>query len=190
MHMQSVLLQPGCTLMLTYTLTYTHPSTRFPAYASSSVSTTRRRSPSPNSPSDLQGEAQVNESATLQRLFGGGVTERSLPQSPNQPEISVVDENPFSCSVAGDLSGVFGCTVTIPTSGEEAIAFCQARRFDAILMDVRMPGMSGLEAAQGLRRFPAAVSVPIIAVTGDGELFDGDLAGTGIVPVLLKPITM
>jgi len=57
-----------------------------------------------------------------------------------------------------------GGDVTIARSGEQAIAMCgRDGVFDVILMDLSMPGMSGLEATQTLRR--AGLATPIVAYT-------------------------
>lgn len=118
------------------------------------------------------------------------MNERTLPKLPDQPRVLVIDDNAINCLVAGDFCELFGCKVTMGNSGAEAIELCAAGTFDVILMDVRMPTMSGTQAARAISRASGAASAPIVALTGDGELSEVDLTGTGIVSVLLKPITM
>ncbi len=54
-------------------------------------------------------------------------------------------------------------------NGEEAVAMAQQKRYDLILMDVRMPVMDGYQATQAIRSLPddAHRQVPIIALTAD-----------------------
>lgn len=59
-----------------------------------------------------------------------------------------------------------GHDVTLASDGAEALAQVQAGRFDAVLMDVRMPGMDGLEATRRIRALPPPLDrTPVIAVT-------------------------
>ena len=62
-----------------------------------------------------------------------------------------------------------GYEVHIANDGFEAIAMAKARRYDIILMDVRMPNMDGIEATRQIRRneHPSLLQVPIIAVTAE-----------------------
>ena len=52
-------------------------------------------------------------------------------------------------------------------SGEQALALARAGSFDAALLDIRMPGMSGMELAAALRQLPHAPA--IIFVTAHSE---------------------
>jgi two-component system cell cycle response regulator DivK len=50
-------------------------------------------------------------------------------------------------------------------SGEEALESIQDLRPDLILMDVALPGISGLEATRAIKAMPGLANIPIIAVT-------------------------
>jgi CheY-like chemotaxis protein len=58
-----------------------------------------------------------------------------------------------------------GFHVLVARNGEEAIAQAQLHRPDVILLDIRMPGMTGTQAMHILRADPSFVNVPIIALT-------------------------
>lgn len=87
--------------------------------------------------------------------------------------ILVVEDNTVNQQVAQELLQSWGITVDIAVDGHEAIAKIQAHPYDAILMDVRMPGMDGLEATRQIRKLAKVgnikderfATVPIIAMT-------------------------
>lgn len=54
-------------------------------------------------------------------------------------------------------------------SGESALEKIRARRPDAVLLDVYLPGMDGFEVCRAIRRMPGGEHIPILMVTGGGE---------------------
>jgi two-component system cell cycle response regulator DivK len=58
-----------------------------------------------------------------------------------------------------------GYQVVVARNGKEAIRQARARTPDAILLDIRMPGMTGTEVLHTLRSDPSFPRVPIIALT-------------------------
>jgi CheY-like chemotaxis protein len=61
-----------------------------------------------------------------------------------------------------------GYRVLEAETGEEAISVAQRERPDLIIMDVMMPGMSGLDATQRIREYQALRRTPIVAVSAYG----------------------
>jgi DNA-binding response OmpR family regulator len=57
-------------------------------------------------------------------------------------------------------------------SGDEALACARKRPFDVVILDVMLPGMSGLEVCRALRSDPATSSIPIVMVTARAEETD------------------
>ena len=61
--------------------------------------------------------------------------------------------------------------------------------FDAVLMDMLMPVMGGLEAAQRIRQQPALAALPIIATTANARDKDkADCAAAGMNDFISKPV--
>ncbi len=88
-----------------------------------------------------------------------------------------------------------GQNIVSATSGEEALQLLQAREFAVILLDVNMPGMSGLETAAAIRSHSRSRHTPIIFVTAfadDVQAVEGYALGavdyilTPIVPEILR----
>src|SRR5438105_11018575 len=61
-----------------------------------------------------------------------------------------------------------GYRVVEAETGEEAISVAQRELPDLIIMDMMMPGMNGLDAAQRIREYQALRRTPIVAVSADG----------------------
>ena len=82
--------------------------------------------------------------------------------------VLVVDDHEANLEVARDLLQSAGVLVALATSGAEAIAAAAQQNFDAIFMDMRMPGMDGMEATGHIRAAEAGRQrVPIIALTAN-----------------------
>ena len=65
-----------------------------------------------------------------------------------------------------------GWTPHLVTSGSEAVTFARTNPVDALVLDVMMPGMSGLEVCRALRADRETASIPIIIVTARAEETD------------------
>ncbi len=102
----------------------------------------------------------------------------------------VVEDNPVNQMVAQGLLEAAGHSVTIAASGPEALEMVAARPFDAVLMDLQMPGMDGLETTRHIRALDGAVSeVPIIALSAN--VLDDDIArarAAGMNGHIAKPV--
>jgi two-component system KDP operon response regulator KdpE len=59
--------------------------------------------------------------------------------------------------------GALGCGVTEAATGEEALAHIDKARYDAVLLDINMPGMGGMNACREIRR--RAPGLPILMLT-------------------------
>ncbi len=87
-------------------------------------------------------------------------------------KVMLVEDNEINIYVAQIILERVGCVITIARNGREAVdAFLDSEPgyFDAILMDVRMPVMSGIDATKAIRSSdrPDAKTVPVIAMTAD-----------------------
>lgn len=106
--------------------------------------------------------------------------------------ILVVDDVPINAEIAGAFVEQVGCTVATASNGAEAVNAVRAGRFDAVLMDLEMPVMDGLEATRTLRAASTpepARSVPIIALTAYASRSDMQAClDAGMNGYLTKPV--
>ena len=79
--------------------------------------------------------------------------------------VLLAEDNPINAMLARALLEREGCVVDQARTGPEAVEAAFAGGYDLILLDLRMPGMGGVEAAKAMRR--QGVRAPIAALTAD-----------------------
>jgi CheY-like chemotaxis protein len=89
------------------------------------------------------------------------------------------------------MLGKMGHRITLATNGQEALEHWRKGDFDLILMDVQMPVMTGLQAAQQIRQEEATgAHIPIIAMTASAMSEDRDRCLTaGMDDFISKPVS-
>jgi two-component system sensor histidine kinase/response regulator len=103
--------------------------------------------------------------------------------------ILVTDDNALNREVATDFLECVGVRVETAVDGRDAIRKLEAQVFDAVLMDMHMPEMDGLEATREIRRHAKWAHLPIIALTAQTRDVDQRLAlQVGMNGHLSKPI--
>src|SRR5688572_22725514 len=65
-----------------------------------------------------------------------------------------------------------GWQAHVSTSGDEALAIARSQAVDVVVLDVMLPGLSGLEVCRALRADKSTAAVPIIMVTARAEETD------------------
>jgi PAS domain S-box-containing protein len=111
---------------------------------------------------------------------GAAQAEDGTPAAPEPPappvararlRALVTDDVQMNRDVAAAFLRAGGHEAVCVGSGEEAVARAAAEDFDVILMDVRMPGMDGLEATRQIRAIPGVRGqVPVVALTAHAFL--------------------
>jgi CheY-like chemotaxis protein len=106
--------------------------------------------------------------------------------------ILFVEDDAMNRRVVRDMLDVAGATMAEADRAEEGLRRIDEEDFDVVLVDLRMPGMDGLEAIGRIRaREDAKRDLPLIVVTADTAL---DLRerciAAGADEVLFKPVAM
>jgi CheY-like chemotaxis protein len=105
--------------------------------------------------------------------------------------VLMVEDNAVNMLIAVATLERWGVRVTQAFDGHEALTAVDTapQPFDAVLMDVQMPGMGGHEATRSLRLKPAGRGVPIIALTAAALVSEREQAlASGMDDFLTKPI--
>jgi signal transduction histidine kinase len=101
--------------------------------------------------------------------------------------ILVVDDEPKTLVVSTDILSLEGYRVETARDGREALEKFEPGRFAAVVTDIRMPGLGGMELVERIRARDAAV--PIVLLTGYATVETATRAvSAGASDYLLKPI--
>ena len=113
-----------------------------------------------------------------------------LPADTEVVKVLVVDDQASNLEVMDSLLAASGCRLVRAQSAHEALLALLDQEFAAIILDVKMPGMSGLELAALIKERRRTSHVPILFLTA--HMFDErDVLrgyGTGAVDYLTKPV--
>ena len=109
-------------------------------------------------------------------------------------KVLVAEDTEMNQRVYARLFQALGCAVTIVADGAAAVASASADKFDIIFLDVQMPVLDGIGAAQQIRALQQAGSIattPMVAMTGNSMAGDAEICRqAGIVDFLPKPIEL
>lgn len=104
--------------------------------------------------------------------------------------VLVADDEAFNRMLLAAILKKYGITFIEAADGKQALELLQQQHFDLVLMDMRMPVMTGLEATEAIRNLPdaAKAGVPIIALTAGPESEKRKRSSdAGVTDFLAKP---
>jgi signal transduction histidine kinase/ActR/RegA family two-component response regulator len=146
-------------------------------------------------------ESELGKGSTFYVTLRFPAAAPEAPTSPQRAEtgrraapglrILVAEDNPINQKVIARMLETEGHRVTVAADGRQALEFIEREPFDLILMDVQMPGMSGLEAARRIRERERATGgrIPIIALTASAMKGDRERClEAGMDDYLSKPV--
>ena len=123
---------------------------------------------------EIDAEPEVQAPATLEETI----------------HVLIADDNATNRMVAQTLCEMFGCTCVAVESGEDAVVRLQDGDFDLVLMDIKMPGIDGVEATRRIRASGGPhARVAILALTANADPTDAAFYRlSGMDGVVEKPI--
>ncbi len=101
--------------------------------------------------------------------------------------ILIVDDEKNIRTTLTDILEEEGCEVLAASTGEQAVKLCERRRFDVVLLDVRMPGIDGIEALRRIRRQRDGVKVILMSAYGVGQV-ERTAIEEGAIAFMRKPL--
>ncbi len=87
----------------------------------------------------------------------------------SQGKVLIVDDEPSIRRAIRTTFGTLGFDIAEAVDGEQALPLLRATNFDAVLLDVSMPGMGGLEACREIRRQFPRLAVLMLTVRDDED---------------------
>ncbi len=119
-------------------------------------------------------------------------TERAARRAPTRAlSILCAEDNPYGRVVMNAILGELGHRVDFVESGEATVKAVEIGGYDAVLMDVALTGIDGIEATRRIRALTGeAAKVPIIGISGRGGAAEESAArAAGMNAYLVKPVS-
>ncbi|BBC37303.1 Transcriptional regulator [Streptomyces graminofaciens] len=109
---------------------------------------------------------------------------------PSEAKILIVDDHEDTLYALESALAPLGHRLTRATSGDAALKEVLRGRIGLLLLDVRMPGVSGLDVVRHMRRVEQTRHIPVVLLTGFGP--DTELTTTafrlGVADLVMKPV--
>lgn len=142
--------------------------------------------------------ALYNSLIELLRSNSGRESSKQIPAPVNNTSASelkgsyvlAVDDNPANLRLVTTLLKDLQIKVDTAESGMQAVALSKDKVYDAILMDIQMPEMNGLEATRTIRANATNQSTPVIALTAHAMANEREiLLDSGMDDYMTKPVS-
>jgi two-component system cell cycle response regulator DivK len=105
--------------------------------------------------------------------------------------VLIVEDNEKNMKLARDVLQAKGYQTVEAVTGEEGVKLAKERKPDLVLMDIQLPGISGIEAFKQIRGNASTKGVPVIALTASVTPSDRTaISAAGFDAFLGKPINL
>jgi signal transduction histidine kinase/CheY-like chemotaxis protein len=103
--------------------------------------------------------------------------------------VLIVEDNEDNLFTLREMLAPLSFEIATASNGRQAIDYCRRQLPDLVIMDVQMPGMSGLQATGAIRALPGGAGVPILALTAQAMKGDRErILEAGCDAYLAKPV--
>ena len=147
-------------------------------------------------------ESKVGEGSTFEIFIPNVEIASSMSQEENQVEdldysrlkfkkssVLIVDDVDYNREIVLNFLDGYDLSIDDVESGELALSFLEEKPVDLILLDMKMPGISGYEVSQRLKADERLSSIPIVAVTASALTQDEDVIKQFCDGYLRKPVS-
>jgi two-component system cell cycle response regulator DivK len=105
--------------------------------------------------------------------------------------VLIVEDNDKNMKLVRDVLQAKGYATIEAVNGEDGVRLARERNPDLVLMDIRLPGISGIEALAALRADPKTSSIPVVALTASVTPTDRThITQAGFDAFLAKPMAL
>ena len=105
--------------------------------------------------------------------------------------ILIIEDNEKNLKLVRDVLQAKGHTTAEAGSAEEGLKLAHERKPDLVLMDIQLPGMSGIDALRELRKDAATSSIPVLAISASVMQQDRkQITDAGFDGFIEKPINL
>jgi CheY-like chemotaxis protein len=111
------------------------------------------------------------------------------PPAVGSRQVLVVEDDDTAAAALARLLQSWGCSVRVARDGAEALRAAREEPPDMVFLDIRLPGMSGVEVARRLRRDAGLGRARLVAVTGEEGAADVLRSPERFARLLVKPVS-
>ncbi|MCC7486682.1 MAG: response regulator [Burkholderiales bacterium] len=105
--------------------------------------------------------------------------------------ILIVEDNEKNLKLVRDVLQVKGYETVDAGTGEDGVRVAREKKPDLVLMDIQLPGMSGIDALKALRADPETAAIPVVAITASVMQTDRQqIVGAGFDGFIEKPVNL
>ena len=105
--------------------------------------------------------------------------------------VLIVEDNPVHAKMIKDVVRVQGFDTVHAPSGEAVHALARDHRPDLVIMDIQLPGLSGIDVTKAIKADDDLKDIPIIAVTAfASKRNQNEIREAGCVDILTKPFSV
>ena len=109
----------------------------------------------------------------------------------NKKSILIVEDNEMNMEVMRDFLVSKGFLIDTAEEATTGIAMLKAKKYDAVIMDIQLPELDGIEAIKIIRKDPSIKDISILAVTALAMLGDRDKClEAGADDYISKPVSL
>jgi two-component system cell cycle response regulator DivK len=105
--------------------------------------------------------------------------------------VLIVEDNEKNMKLARDILKAKGYETVEAVTGEEGVKLAKEKKPDLVLMDIQLPGISGIDAFKQLRADAKTARIPVIALTASVTPTDrSQISAAGFDAFVSKPISL